>query len=300
MTCFSPLRVFQEEPGKSVTFVPTREADTPMWIACSQCIGCRLERSRQWATRCIHESQMHEFNSFITLTYDDENLPWDGSLNKKHFQDFMKRLRKKFEPQTIRFFHCGEYGEQLQRPHYHACLFGIDFADRYLWTTRNGVNTYRSPTLEKLWPLGMSTCGELTWETAAYTARYILKKITGDEAEEHYWRPLCTDLEIQVQPEYITMSLKPGIGRTWYEKFKGDCYPSDFITHRGTKYSVPKYYDKLKKAEAPAEYELLQAHRREKAEKHAHDRTTERLAAREQCAIARLGRLPRTYEENKK
>ena len=133
---------------------------------------------------------MWEENCFITLTYSDEYLPWDGSLNKKHFQDFMKRLRKWEQHKPIRYFHCGEYGEQLQRPHYHALIFNHEFDDRELWTESEGIRTYTSKQLDKLWPWGFSTIGDLNWDTAAYTSRYIMKKMTGEQADDHYYRPL--------------------------------------------------------------------------------------------------------------
>lgn len=237
---------------------------------------------------------MHENNCFITLTYDDDNLPWDGSLNKKHFQDFMKRLRSRY-PQKIRYFHCGEYGEKLRRPHYHAILFNHDFADKTLWTERDGIPTYVSDSLDSLWPFGFTTLGRVTRESAAYCARYVTKKITGKEAEDHYWRMLATDLEVQLQPEYATMSLKPGIGSTWFTNFKTDCYPSDFITHEGKKHRLPRYYDKLYQ-DLGGDIDALKRRRREKARKHDNDQTPARLLAREKCALAKLNRLNRIIE----
>ena len=137
MTCYAPLHGYYSQErnpktGKrSVVF--SRNSgydDRRVSVPCGQCIGCRLERSRQWAVRCVHESSLHRFSSFITLTYNDEHLPSDRSLNVEHFQRFMKRLRKHLEPLKIRFFHCGEYGDKFRRPHYHAIVFGYDFPDR--------------------------------------------------------------------------------------------------------------------------------------------------------------------------
>ena len=170
-------------------------------VACGQCVGCRLERSRQWAIRCVHESQMHEQNCFITLTYSDEFLPENGSLQLKHFQDFMKRLRFHVGG-GIRFFHCGEYGEENGRPHHHAIIFNHDFADKKVWKTNNGVVLYRSKILEELWPYGFATVGCVSFESAAYVARYITKKVNGDMADSHY---------LGREPEYITMSRRPGV-----------------------------------------------------------------------------------------
>ena len=234
MPCFSPLSgcyssIVNPSGKRSVVFEVSK-ADISKGIVqvpCGRCIGCRLERSRQWAVRCVHEAQLHKDNCFITLTYSPENVPKDSSLHLEHFQKFMKRLRKYIftevqkvnflismmsvdtgrvigyvPSQGVRFFHCGEYGELLSRPHYHACLFGFDFSDKVLWSTRGGVRLYRSKVLEKLWTFGFSTIGDVTFESAAYVARYCTKKITGDEADKHYNGR---------SPEYVTMSRRPCI-----------------------------------------------------------------------------------------
>lgn len=241
---------------------------------------------------------MHDQNCFITLTYDDKHLPWDGSLNKKHFQDFMKRLRFKYRPTTIRYFHCGEYGRELQRPHYHALLFNHDFNDKTLWSERDGIPTYVSDELADLWPFGFSTVGRVTWETAAYCARYTTKKQTGKAAADHYWKMLNTDLSVELQPEYATMSLKPAIGKTWYEAYKNDCYPSDFVTNKGTKFRIPKYYDKLLHQEDPEQLATLKQIRVDKARLRHEENTSARLAIREACAQAKLKTLNRPLEGN--
>ena len=239
----------------------------------------------------MHEASMHDENCFITLTYDDDHVPWDGSLNKKHFQDFMKRLRFNVRPKTIRYFHCGEYGEKLGRPHYHAILFNHDFADKTLWAERDGIKTWVSDQLSALWPFGFSTVGRVCYETAAYCARYTIKKRTGKEASDHYWRMVSTDLAVELEPEYATMSLKPAIGKTWFDEFEGDCYPSDFITSKGKKFRVPKYYDKLLNQSDPEELERLKVERVTNARKRHKELTPKRLAQREECARQRLKRL---------
>ena len=291
MTCYHPLLAYRES-GKVVFNKPFPYAKG-FNLPCGQCIGCRLEHSRQWATRCVHEAQMHDENCFITLTYSDENLPWDGSLNKQHYQAFMKRLRWHNRHKQIRYFHCGEYGEQLDRPHYHALLFNHDFHDKELWTQKEGIKTYTSETLQKLWPLGFSTIGDVTWETAAYCSRYTLKKKTGEQAKEHYWRQINTDLEIQLEPEYTTMSLKPAIGKEWFNTYKTDCYPSDYITNKGKKFRVPRYYDKLI---PESELKIYKERRKQKAWEWAHENTPKRLQAREKCTRARLAKLTRPLE----
>ena len=161
MPCFRPLDAWYSQyvnpTGKrSLVFTSkdARDPDAdPIQIACGQCVGCRLERSRQWAIRCVHEAQTHENNAFITLTIDDEHLnkrDIPDSLDKTEFQRFVKRLRKRLGGRRIKYFHCGEYGSVNLRPHYHACIFGYDFPDRELWSIRDDVRLYRSQELESL------------------------------------------------------------------------------------------------------------------------------------------------------
>lgn len=293
MPCYRPLTAYRCRDGPnpsgkwSLTFdVSKGYAGTKMEVPCGQCIGCRLERSRQWAMRCMHEKSLYENNCFITLTYNDDNLPADGSLNKKHFQDFMKRLRKKYG-EGIRFFHCGEYGEEFSRPHYHACLFNHDFFDKYLWSRKNGFNLYRSNSLEELWTFGNSLIGDVTFESAAYVARYITKKVTGDRSAAHYGTR---------NPEYITMSRRPGIGKGWYEKYHSDVYPGDCVVLRHNVLCRPaKYYDRLLDVSNPDLLNELKLKRLEKA-KVSLDNSSERLAVREKVQELRAKKLKRSYE----
>ena len=242
MPCYKPLvgwrsRELTEKGKRKIVFNPSKGfLDLRETIPCGQCIGCRLERSRQWAIRCVHEASLHKDNCFITLTYNNENLPKDGSLILKDFQDFMKRLRHKFGS-GIRFFHCGEYGEKFKRPHYHACLFGLSLPDRRLHSQSNGHKLYVSEILNELWQhKGYAIIGELTFESAAYVARYITKKITGEPAKEHY-EGICevTGEITKRKPEYTTMSRRPGIASDWFKKYKSDVYPGDFVVLRNKK-----------------------------------------------------------------
>lgn len=246
----------------------------------------------------MHESQLHEDNCFVTLTYDDDHLPRDWSLDKSHFQKFMKRLRRSL-PQRISFFHCGEYGDDNGRPHYHACLFGVDFPDRVVCgTSGSGCDIFESAELSRLWPYGFATVGNLTFESAAYAARYCLKKVTGDAAEEHYKRVDPVTGEVySLTPEYCTMSLKcgeqkGGIGAGWYARFGAtDCVARDAIVANGVLQRVPRYYDKLRGREA------LRAVKRERvvrALEHADNQTPERLEVRRVVKEAQLAMLKRS------
>jgi len=238
----------------------------PLEISCGQCMGCRLERSRTWAVRISNEASLYEKNCFITLTYSPENLPSGGSLVVSHYQLFMKRLRKKYGTK-IRFFQCGEYGEQLGRPHYHACLLNFDFPDKKPFRkSSRGDQTYRSASLEELWPYGHSEIGSLTFESAAYVARYITKKITGPRADSHYNRVDAETGEIiALKPEYTTMSRRPGIGLPWLQKFSSDVYNYDQLVIRGgAKVPPPRFYNNQYEVMNPEHYKQVKLARESK------------------------------------
>lgn len=206
MPCFHPLRAHQDADG-SVFFVERHGRDSvrQLELACGQCAGCRLERSRQWAVRCVHEASLYARNAFVTLTYAED----PGTLCYRDFQLFMKRLRK--TGRKARFFVCGEYGESFGRAHFHACLFNCSFEDQYYWRSSGaGFRLFRSAELERLWPHGHAEIGEVTFESAAYVARYVMKKVTGQLSDVHYDGR---------EPEFCHMSLKPGIGGAWLDRF---------------------------------------------------------------------------------
>lgn len=255
-------------------------------LPCGQCVGCRLERSRQWAVRCLHEASLHEDNCFVTLTYSEENIPDDGSLDKRHWQLFAKRLRKRLG--SFRFFHCGEYGERLARPHYHACLFGLNFPDRkYYKDVGAKARLDTSDLLDDIWGLGFCTVGDVTFESAAYVARYVMKKVTGKEADSHY---------DGLQPEYVTMSRRPGIASDWFRKWSNEVYPSDEVIVRGHPCRPPRFYDNLLEAGEPSVFDAVKRKRVAEIGDHAEDLTPERLKVREACTKARVGLLRRGIE----
>lgn len=292
MPCYHPITAWRSkrlnENGKRPLVFNRKNGfeDMQLDIPCGRCIGCKLERSRQWATRCMHEASNHAENAFLTLTYDDDHLPKDLSLDITHFQKFMKRYRKTLGDQKIRFFHCGEYGDQTGRPHYHALIFGHRFKD--LTKIRTGDNPiYKSEELEKLWPFGMSSIGDVTFESAAYVARYCTKKITGDKAEEHYQGR---------KPEYCSMS--QGIGKKWIEKYMKDVFPRDYVVVREHEAKPPRYYsEQLKKRDAVA-HEKLMALRGKDAKQNAlrDDASYRRLYDREICKKAQLANLRRCVD----
>jgi hypothetical protein len=316
MACYHPLKAWMTpymtnsktgKPFRRVSFKENEHDDFTIRVdlPCGQCVGCRLERSRQWAVRCMHESQMHTQNCFITLTYNNESCPKDFSLNYKHFQDFMKRLRKRYGDKNVKFYMAGEYGESFDRPHYHACIFGLDFEDKkFFRRTETGSILYTSKILEDLWPFGYSTIGDVTFESAAYVARYIMKKVNGDQSSRYEYCDLSTGEIIKRKPEFNKMSLKapkgspkgtPGaIGATWFAKYGADIYPHDYVVIRNKKCKPPRYYDNLYSRKFPEEFEMVQFARELEGKSRSADNTLERLNVKEQVVKAKLALLKRT------
>jgi hypothetical protein len=201
-------------------------------------------RKDEWKTRLVLEGKMHECASFVTLTYGQEHLPADYSLSKDHPQKWLKRLRFMLGDTRIRYFLCGEYGGEKLRPHYHAIIFGFDFPDRTPWRrTASGEISYRSALLEKTWTLGNSEVGTFTPASAGYVAGYSIKKVSGNPADEHYQRMNPETGEIhQVQPEFVLMSSRPGIGFGWLDTYKSDVEESTFIIIEGQRKPLPRYF----------------------------------------------------------
>lgn len=251
MPCYSPFtvgyaRAVNPTGKKSLCF---RQKDSDPELAsfkvpCGRCIGCRLEYAKQWAVRCVHEATMHERNCFITLTYAPEHLLSD-SLQHSDFQTFMRRLRKVYG-KSIGVFMCGEYGEQFGRPHFHACLFGVDFSETndrygapinprtYYRVNAQGDKIYQSSELDKIWQFGKTEIGSLTFESAGYCARYITKKLNKEDPK----------YEHKIQ-EYAKMSSRHAIGKKWIEKYYLDVFNyGELIIRGGIKTTIPRYYKK--------------------------------------------------------
>lgn len=306
MACFKPIKGYRCPNGR-VTFNRKNSTGALAEVPCGQCIGCRLDYSQSWAIRCLHEASLTENttgNAFITLTYNDKSLPQHGSLNPHHITNFFKRFRSEIAPKKLRYYHCGEYGDHDRRPHYHALIFGYDFPDKKLWSYGQSKDPlYRSTQLERLWPYGFAIIGELNYKSAAYVARYTIKKIRGPLLKV---RDPDTDLlpyekmdELtgvihKLHPEYGTMSRRPGIGREWYEKYKDDVFPDDFCVHQGKRVRTPKYYRTLLETEDPDLAAELAGIRQAAADEHKADQTYERLAVREQCKTAQTANLRRS------
>lgn len=241
MPCHNPIaayrsRVKNASGSRSLVFSRNEGyQDLELKIPCGQCIGCRLERSREWALRICQESTLHPANSFLTLTYHPRHLPQHGTLVKKHLQDFIKRLRFASDV-PLRYYACGEYGTESLRPHYHLCLFGTDFKEdrKHYKITPDGHSLWNSPSLSDRWPFGHAVIGDLNFDTAAYTARYVTKKITGASAPEHYGNRI---------PEFSLMSRRPGVGDKWRE-LNTDDLDRGLCWFDGGLHKTPKFYEK--------------------------------------------------------
>lgn len=254
-----------------------------------------------WATRLYHEGMFHEESSFLTLTYNDVWLPDSYSVSVRPLQLFFKRLRKRVSRPGIRYFACGEYGDEGQRPHYHAVLFGFDFPDKTPWRkTGSGFVTYRSALLEELWPFGHCEIGTVTPQSCGYVARYVTKKVTGKLAPEYYTRthPLTGEV-VQVKSEFLVMS--KNIGKEWFDKFHVDAFPSDFVMVDGIKKPIPRYYKKLAEARADlADVMDTVGQKREEitAGPARPDDTEERRAVREEVMARRMQQLKRDHDHD--
>lgn len=234
MACYHPVLIYKSIGGKKHTDLRSQHP-------CGQCIGCKLEKSRQWAIRMMHEAQTNEISSFVTLTYNNENYPSNGSLDKRVCQLFVKRLRKSTGNKTIRYYLCGEYGEQTGRAHYHIIIFGYWPKDAKFYKSTTEGKLYTSDELDKIWGKGNTITGNVTFESSAYVARYVTKKITGEKAIEHYKGKL---------PEFALMSRRPGIGYTWLLKYQDEVWNSDSVVMRSREMRPPQYYlNKLKQTD---------------------------------------------------
>jgi len=269
MPCYSPIAA-RRDGGGGIEFLggvhePSVRALSTLRIACGRCIGCRLKYSQMWAIRCVHEASLYDKNCVVTLTYDDKHVPPNGSLDYSHFQGFMKRLRqhrrrfflkshfrlKHFSDLTraqakrlvelskVRFFCGGEYGDDNLRPHFHACLFNFDFPDKFVVGRRNGSpSLWQSSLADSLWQMGNVRVGVMDFDSAAYVARYVVKKVYGDLAPDHY----RVGEPEELVPEFACMSRRPGIGMPWIRKFFKETLRDISVDHRGKRVLMPRVY----------------------------------------------------------
>lgn len=293
MACYAPIigyygRSVNPNTGRRPIVFNVSQAfsGVRVQLPCGQCIGCRLERSRQWALRIVQEQRMHAESAFLTLTYSDKNLPLNGSLVVRDLQLFMKRLRKR-RAKGLRFFGCGEYGETTRRPHYHVLLLNTMFPDQIFCkkSFTGDFDLKTSVELSELWPFGEHWIGDVTFQSAAYVARYCIKKVTGKNAEAHYG---------ERQPEFTCMSRRPGIGYTWFTRHGDEAYARDSCVANGREVGLPRYYDTKYEAVDPTYLgELKVLRRRNALERGRSDNTPARRKVREKFEELKLDRFRR-------
>lgn len=295
MTCYYPVTLYKSRMGPDpvtgrwpLTGFKDGYIDKQVPVACGRCIGCRLERSRQWAIRGEHELQMHKESAFLTLTYRDSELKYNfvrPTLYPRHLQLFFKRYRKAYG--KLRYYACGEYGSRTNRPHYHAIIFGHDFPDKKFYKlTERGDKTYTSDSLDSLWTHGDCVIGSVTFESIAYVARYIMEKRLGQTADYYQQHAL--------EPEFVRMSRRPGIGAGWYDKYEGDIFPHDrLIIRGGIETNVPRYYTEKQVKKDPEQMKGILKCRQEEAKIHWKESTLPRLLVREKVKLAQIRTLQR-------
>lgn len=255
MTCINPRVAYKKSNGQYTLKAISDNAVITggITVPCGQCMPCRISKTQEIATRMVHESYMHKENCFITLTYADECLPKGNTVKVEHMQKFLKKLRRKIEPQKLRVAYIGEYGEITHRAHYHACIFGWIPTDlKPFKKNMHGDQLYTSETLLKTWGLGHVTVGQFNLTTAEYTAKYLIKSFIGKDKETYY-----KDRE----PPFIRLSRRPAIGLEFYEKYKDQLYSQDHTVLDGKVRKLPKYYDGKYKKEFPQEFQQLKKQR---------------------------------------
>jgi len=297
MPCAAPLSAYRPSIGRPLYFqkLPKDPTHEHLEIPCGKCILCREEHARQWAVRITNEASLWEWNSFVTLTYDDQHLPEDQNLNYKHLQDFWKRLRKKVGP--LRYYSVGEYGDKTNRPHYHACIFGHSFHENRTIIKTEPFLLWTNPTLFETWGKGNVSVGALTFQTAQYTASYVTKKL----GYKHRYTQLdreSGELLDMVQPRALISNgggrqtgRQAAIGKRFLEKHGTNIYDHDRVVINGRPQKPPKYYDNWLKSQNPDKHTSV----KEERQKNVIPQTPEQLRARAINARARKRQSNKTF-----
>jgi len=251
MACYHPIPAFQDSIGAETKLWPPVGTAT-LELPCGTCLGCRTDRAIQWAHRARHEASIWKHNCFLTLTYNEKELPANGALQAADLQKFLKRLRRRRDHHSpvllsdrahpVRYLASGEYGKTTQRPHYHALLFNCSFSDLF----QVGKDLYQSPLVNQLWTAGEHRIGTLTGASAYYVAGYTVKALG---------KTYCTpDGEILPKP-FIRASLKPAIGDAWIKKNKADLQHG-YLVADGFKNRIPRTYKRILQNGSPSDRQL--------------------------------------------
>lgn len=190
--------------------------DYDLYVPCGRCRACRIARAREWSVRLLHELGYHDKSVFLTLTYSDGDLPLSGEIDKAELQGFIKRLRRRLEPDRIKYFAAGEYGEKSDRPHYHAIMFNVGYKD------------YNE--IKESWNKGFVYVGSVTYDSCRYVADYIQKRLIGGEAIGKREQPFAL--------------MSKGIGLRFAKDNESYLKSNLGCTVRGVRMGLPKYYQK--------------------------------------------------------
>lgn len=273
MACYTPIKAYYDPEG-NVKLGESQESNT-LFLPCSKCIGCRNDLTKDWAVRCYHESQMHDYNCVLTLTFNEDNLNSEATLVKDDIVNFVKRLRAYISRseelriknphlynKKISYLYCGEYGHKFNRLHYHIIIFGFDFPDKkYLKDSESGDELCTSKILDTLWPYGFSTIGKMSMASAMYCASYVTKYVSNAEKMSVYTNMETGEFR---QPEFGQASRRPAIGLNWFKKYFTDLTAHNCVIITNQKYRIPRYYLKKMEQLFPNQYEKLKISRENK------------------------------------
>lgn len=226
MTCSSPRNAWLYDDGgeRAISFKPptgrVAALSSPVELPCRKCACCRTDESLVWSVRAYHEAAMHQKNSMVTLTFRDEDCP--PSIDKKHLQDFFKRLRHTAQ---FRYIACGEYGGLTRRPHYHVIFFGQDWLEG---ASQSPSGSFSSPFLSKAWPFGFNDVVPCSLASIMYVCGYAHKKVG--------------DPDTFKTQSNGGRSGQGGIGRGWVDAYADDLRRTGEVVIEGQKFPIPKRY----------------------------------------------------------
>lgn len=289
MGCKAPMKAYRPANGGPLHFNRPISGDAGIdyhtfEIPCGYCIQCREEQARQWAVRITHEATLHNENAFITLTYNDANLPTDGGLRYADLQKFWKRLRKRYG--HLRYYAVGEYGDKSLRPHYHACIFGHGFTHQRIVIREEPTLLWTTKELEMAWGLGNVSVGDLNFQTARYTASYVTKKL---RSKQQYVKVDEESGEL-IPLEQPKAFMSKNLGKVWWEQNYHYVTAHDHIVINGRPQKPPKAYDKWLSEKNELATEMIKEERRKKTKK----KTKAEIHARTENAHARIRRKKAT------
>jgi len=297
MPCYFPKPAWPDLATGRWVFTRSSKADlgAEVQAPCGQCEGCRRDRAAQQAVRCMHEAHFYDRSCFLTLTFDDENFPRSQSEWERSVVLFIKRLRKQCADVRVMTFGCLELGESTQRPHAHLLVFGWDFSrDEPMARGHSGDKVFRSYELDKLWPHGHASVGNLSRKSAGYVARYTMKKRSFNDALGQFVavpHPLTGEL-IPFKPS-LSIGRSKCLGKRWFLKYGEQSIREGYLIVSAKQVPVPDYYKRLAKRYFPHVGADAQCEALERVQATAWDRTPERLAVRRQVDAARTRMLKR-------